>query len=81
MAKYVGRTGYFWHVADLHWDPTYGSLSANSPGVSCGPDAPTGDRLGHYGDYACDSPWTLIDDSIRAMKEIRSDVDFIVWTG
>ncbi|KAK6185873.1 hypothetical protein SNE40_008014 [Patella caerulea] len=65
--------GWFWHASDFHYDFSYWSdqLSCNnevtSPGI--------------YGDYWCDSPWLLIKDSIESMKEIRPDVDFLLWTG
>jgi hypothetical protein len=72
----VADVGYFWHVTDMHWDPTYGDH-----GVSCGSTAPPSEQRGHYGDYACDSPWTLINSSVYAMKRIKSDVDFLIWTG
>ncbi|KAK6185874.1 hypothetical protein SNE40_008015 [Patella caerulea] len=65
--------GWIWHVTDFHYDFSYWSdqFSCNnevtSPGI--------------YGDYWCDSPWLLIKDSIESMKEIRPDVDFLIWTG
>ncbi|XP_050396629.1 acid sphingomyelinase-like phosphodiesterase 3b, partial [Patella vulgata] len=31
--------------------------------------------------YWCDSPWLLINDSIDAMKNVKPDPDFILWTG
>ncbi|XP_032375475.1 acid sphingomyelinase-like phosphodiesterase 3b isoform X1 [Etheostoma spectabile] len=34
-----------------------------------------------FGDYACDSPWFLINSSVYAMKDILPDPDFILWTG
>ena len=70
--------GYFWHVTDLHLDPTY---DTESTAGSCG-DPPDGqDSWGEFGDYLCDSPWMLINSSVHAMREIRSDVDFLIWTG
>ncbi|XP_056619222.1 acid sphingomyelinase-like phosphodiesterase 3b isoform X2 [Triplophysa dalaica] len=74
-------TGHFWHITDLHWDPSYGLGSENSASVC----ASSGDRptpnAGKFGDYLCDSSWALINSSIHAMKDILSDPDFIVWTG
>jgi sphingomyelin phosphodiesterase acid-like 3 len=74
------EVGFFWHITDMHWDPTYAGSTA-SPGVSCGQDAPPSQQLGSFGNYACDSPWKLINESVYAMKEIKPDVDFIIWTG
>ncbi|XP_039973142.1 acid sphingomyelinase-like phosphodiesterase 3b isoform X2 [Xiphias gladius] len=73
-------SGYFWHITDLHWDPTYKLTDA--PELVC---ASSGKRpaakAGKFGDYACDSPLHLINSSVHAMKDILSDPDFIVWTG
>uniref|UniRef100_A0A3B5ATB3 Acid sphingomyelinase-like phosphodiesterase n=1 Tax=Stegastes partitus TaxID=144197 RepID=A0A3B5ATB3_9TELE len=72
--------GNFWHITDLHWDPTY-ELS-NNPELVC---ASSGNRpaagAGKFGDYVCDAPWHLINSSVHAMKNILPDPDFIVWTG
>lgn len=71
-------TGNFWHITDLHWDPTY-DLTSESVCRSSG-DLPT-PHAGKFGDYNCDSPWDLISSSLHAMKNILPDPDFIVWTG
>ncbi|CAL1610330.1 unnamed protein product [Knipowitschia caucasica] len=75
-----GLSGRFWHITDLHWDPTY--KLGNDPGQVC---ASSGNRpasnAGTYGDYVCDSPWELILSSLSAMKAISPDPDFIIWTG
>uniref|UniRef100_A0A3B3ZKD0 Sphingomyelin phosphodiesterase C-terminal domain-containing protein n=1 Tax=Periophthalmus magnuspinnatus TaxID=409849 RepID=A0A3B3ZKD0_9GOBI len=72
--------GRFWHITDLHWDPTY-DLN-NKPNKVC---ASSGNRpvgnAGTFGDYVCDSPWDLISSSLSAMKAISPAPDFIVWTG
>ncbi|XP_069827684.1 acid sphingomyelinase-like phosphodiesterase 3b [Dendropsophus ebraccatus] len=72
--------GYFWHLTDLHLDPNYTVTS--DPGKVC-PSA--GDRpvtdAGEWGNYLCDSPSSLINSSIYAMKTILPDPDFILWTG
>ncbi|KAK7494039.1 hypothetical protein BaRGS_00014697 [Batillaria attramentaria] len=65
--------GHFWHVTDFHYDHTYWSEQ-----LSCNDDVP---QPGVFGDYWCDSPWRLVTDAIEAMTHIRSDVDFLVWTG
>ncbi|XP_046572572.1 acid sphingomyelinase-like phosphodiesterase 3b [Haliotis rubra] len=65
--------GYFWHITDHHYDPTYWSEMR-----SCSDEVPV---RGIYGDYWCDSPWRLVNDSINAMVSIKDDVDFILWTG
>lgn len=74
------HSGSFWHITDLHWDPTY--KLTDSPELVC---ESSGKRpaanAGKYGDYVCDSPWHLINSSMYAMKDILPDPDFIVWTG
>ncbi|KAL6109768.1 smpdl3b [Pungitius sinensis] len=76
----VTLAGNFWHITDLHWDPTY--KVSDDPQRVC---ASSGNRpaanAGAFGDYACDSPWLLINSSVHAMKDILPDPDFIVWTG
>ena len=68
-------TGYFWHITDFHYDFTYHDeqLSCNKESVP--------DNVGMFGDFWCDSPWLLVNSSVRAMADIRSDVDFVLWTG
>uniref|UniRef100_A0A1A9VT24 Calcineurin-like phosphoesterase domain-containing protein n=1 Tax=Glossina austeni TaxID=7395 RepID=A0A1A9VT24_GLOAU len=37
---------------------------------------------GRYGDYLCDSPWSLIESAAEAMKSRQGDnVEFVLWTG
>uniref|UniRef100_A0A672MYP1 Sphingomyelin phosphodiesterase acid like 3B n=1 Tax=Sinocyclocheilus grahami TaxID=75366 RepID=A0A672MYP1_SINGR len=72
--------GYFWHISGLHWDPSYdvGSNSASKCASSGGRPTP---NAGRFGDYSCDSPWTLINSTLSAMRGILPDPDFIIWTG
>ncbi|XP_067093712.1 acid sphingomyelinase-like phosphodiesterase 3b [Osmerus mordax] len=78
--KVLALSGNFWHITDLHWDPTFNLT--DDPGNVC---ASSGKRpassAGIFGDYHCDSPWNLINSSMYAMKDIMPDPDFIVWTG
>ncbi|XP_060573305.1 acid sphingomyelinase-like phosphodiesterase 3a [Ruditapes philippinarum] len=71
----ISDTGYFWHVTDFHYDFTYHGrqLSCNKKNVP--------DNVGQFGDFWCDSPWLLVNSSVRAMADIKSDVDFVLWTG
>lgn len=37
---------------------------------------------GFYGDYLCDSPWSLLETASQAMREKQGDnVEFVLWTG
>lgn len=80
LSKRCFNPGNFWHITDLHLDPTYDQ--SKSPEVVC---ASSGKQpaanAGQFGDYVCDSPWHLINSSVYAMKDILPDPDFIVWTG
>lgn len=38
--------------------------------------------VGLYGDYACDSPWALIESAGKAMRNRQGDnIEFVLWTG
>lgn len=74
-------SGSFWHITDLHWDPTYRLANENSGSVcNSSGNRPT-PQAGTFGHYLCDSPWDLISSSVNAMKDILPDPDFIIWTG
>lgn len=73
-------SGTFWHITDLHWDPTY-KLNDNPELVCASSGKRPADNPGEFGDYVCDSPWSLINSSVYTMKDILPDPDFIIWTG
>nr|XP_057909733.1 acid sphingomyelinase-like phosphodiesterase 3b [Doryrhamphus excisus]XP_057909734.1 acid sphingomyelinase-like phosphodiesterase 3b [Doryrhamphus excisus] len=72
--------GNFWHITDLHWDPSY-SLGDDPFKVCASSGFRPAANAGKFGDHACDSPWNLINSSIYTMRNILPDPDFIVWTG
>ncbi|CAK6959049.1 acid sphingomyelinase-like phosphodiesterase 3b [Scomber scombrus] len=76
----LALSGNFWHITDLHLDPSY-KLTDNPEQVCNSSGNRPAAKAGIYGDYACDSPWQLINSSVYAMKDILPDPDFIVWTG
>ncbi|XP_070571497.1 acid sphingomyelinase-like phosphodiesterase 3b [Ptychodera flava] len=69
--------GYIWHVTDFHYEVNY--TAGDYPESSC--RDLQGETPHYWGDYRCDSPWTLINSSVYAMHKIQSNPDFIVWTG
>ncbi|CAH1274271.1 SMPDL3B [Branchiostoma lanceolatum] len=74
--------GVFWHVTDFHYDFTY--LNGAESGKICDSQTagqPTPNDPGNWGDYLCDAPWRLINNSVYAMKAIEPNPDFIIWTG
>ncbi|XP_069115080.1 acid sphingomyelinase-like phosphodiesterase 3b [Argopecten irradians] len=69
----VADEGWFWHVTDFHYDFSYADLD-----FSCNDDVT---NHGKFGDYWCDAPWQLVQSSVKAMKNFKAEVDFILWTG
>ncbi|CRL00115.1 CLUMA_CG013396, isoform A [Clunio marinus] len=77
------KIGYFWHITDLHFDSAYSTKgdivrscwhTEHHQSTSRAP--------GYYGDYLCDSPWTLLETASQAMREKQGDnVEFVLWTG
>jgi sphingomyelin phosphodiesterase acid-like 3 len=78
-------SGVFWQITDIHYDSNYSHQLL--PGYLChsydGYRGPTNPDIPQpvFGDYNCDSPWTLVVSAVNAMKELQSDPDFILWTG
>jgi hypothetical protein len=38
-------------------------------------------KPGMFGDQWCDSPWRLVEETMTGIKDLKSDVDFMLWTG
>ncbi|KAJ9579676.1 hypothetical protein L9F63_004664, partial [Diploptera punctata] len=37
---------------------------------------------GKFGDYNCDSPWSLVESAAKAMRSKHGDnIEFVLWTG
>ncbi|XP_075163064.1 cyclic GMP-AMP phosphodiesterase SMPDL3A [Haematobia irritans] len=78
--------GYFWHITDLHLDTIYsqdGDVMRSCWHIERQPPPSSSTHSpGRYGDYLCDSPWTLIESAAKAMKTRQGDnVEFVLWTG
>lgn len=78
------KIGYFWHITDLHFDSYYSTKGDITR--SCWPNdrSPSSNtkKPGQFGDYACDSPWSLLESASQAMKSKQGDnVEFVLWTG
>ncbi|CAE1288439.1 SMPDL3 [Acanthosepion pharaonis] len=69
--------GTFWAISDLHHDFTYG---VKKEPESCRSVIPY-TQLGMFGDYDCDTPWIMLNQTIYSMKQLAPDVDFILWMG
>ncbi|XP_058987813.1 uncharacterized protein LOC131806929 [Musca domestica] len=80
------RIGYFWHITDLHLDTIYsteGDVMRSCWRIDRQPPPSSSTHSpGRYGDYLCDSPWSLIESAAKAMKTRQGDnVEFVLWTG
>lgn len=73
-------TGKFWHVTDFHWDVNYTRVGGDAANMCWrNSDIEPESDIGKYGNYACDSPWTLVDSCLNFMNQTTPD--FIIWTG
>ncbi|XP_036104414.1 acid sphingomyelinase-like phosphodiesterase 3a [Molossus molossus] len=70
----------FWHVTDLHLDPTYHitddhtKVCASSKGINASNPGP-------FGDVMCDSPYKLILSAFDFIKNSGQNASFMIWTG
>lgn len=73
-------TGQFWHVTDFHWDLNYTHRGGDAKNMCWDAnDINSTNEVGVFGNYACDSPWTLVQSCLTFMN--RTTPDFIIWTG
>lgn len=49
--------------------------------ASSSPSLPTRPGTSPYGQYGCDSPWSLVEQTFRAAKAIVPNPDFVLVTG
>ncbi|XP_035786018.1 acid sphingomyelinase-like phosphodiesterase 3a [Anopheles albimanus] len=79
------RIGYFWHITDIHLDTYYttkGDIFRSCWLTEHHSNTANAKRPGPYGDYMCDSPWSLLESATQAMKSKQGDnVEFVLWTG
>ncbi|XP_058470328.1 acid sphingomyelinase-like phosphodiesterase 3a [Solea solea] len=73
-------TGRFWHITDLHLDPTY-HLTADPTKVCFSSKGAPTKNAGLFGDFLCDSPYRLIQSAFANMALLTQQQDFIIWTG
>uniref|UniRef100_A0A3P8V1I2 Acid sphingomyelinase-like phosphodiesterase n=1 Tax=Cynoglossus semilaevis TaxID=244447 RepID=A0A3P8V1I2_CYNSE len=70
----------FWHITDLHLDPSY-HLTADPTKVCVSSKGAPVSRAGPFGAFLCDSPYSLIQSAFAHMATLTQGRDFIVWTG
>ncbi|KAK3868599.1 hypothetical protein Pcinc_026034 [Petrolisthes cinctipes] len=73
--------GTFWQITDIHWDHQYSTDGDRAKMCHKNYNPTIASHIGVYGDYLCDSPWPLVRSAIQAMVEIKSNPDFVLWTG
>uniref|UniRef100_H2M4Y6 Acid sphingomyelinase-like phosphodiesterase n=1 Tax=Oryzias latipes TaxID=8090 RepID=H2M4Y6_ORYLA len=78
--NYLSGTGRFWHITDLHLDPTY-HLAPDPTKVCFSSKGVPAAHAGIYGDFLCDSPYSLIQSAFAHMAPLTQPQDFIIWTG
>nr|XP_057913060.1 acid sphingomyelinase-like phosphodiesterase 3a [Doryrhamphus excisus] len=76
----LGATGRFWHITDLHLDPTY-HLAPDPTKVCFSSKGAPAAGAGPFGDFLCDSPYSLIQSAFLHMDRLVRPDDFIIWTG
>ncbi len=76
------------HLTDMHFDPRYleGGWAVCPEIVCCRQDrgiAPNPvDRAGRWGDYRdCGTPWLVIEETVRRIREAHPDASYIYYTG
>lgn len=72
--------GRFWHITDLHLDPTY-HMSPDPTKVCFSSKGVPVTQAGLFGDFLCDSPYSLIQSALAHMVPLTQPLDFIIWTG
>ncbi|XP_022048397.1 acid sphingomyelinase-like phosphodiesterase 3a [Acanthochromis polyacanthus] len=73
-------TGRFWHITDLHLDPSY-HLAPDPTKVCFSSKGFPATHAGMFGDFLCDSPYSLIQSAFTHMATLTQPQDFIIWTG
>ncbi|KAL7388155.1 hypothetical protein ABVT39_008340 [Epinephelus coioides] len=79
-SSHLPGTGRFWHITDLHLDPTYNLAPDPTKVCYSSKGAPAKDA-GLFGDFLCDSPYRLIQSAFMHMATLTQPEDFIIWTG
>ncbi|XP_040821251.1 acid sphingomyelinase-like phosphodiesterase 3a isoform X1 [Ochotona curzoniae] len=72
--------GQFWHVTDLHLDPTY-HITDDHTKVCSSSKGANASNPGPFGDVLCDSPYKLILSAFDFIKKSRQETSFMIWTG
>ncbi|EAT40899.1 AAEL007412-PA [Aedes aegypti] len=70
LIKQMQHKEQYTHPDSGCWANEFSSSSSNTK------------KPGPFGDYMCDSPWSLLESASQAMKSKQGDnVEFVLWTG
>ncbi|XP_010636543.1 acid sphingomyelinase-like phosphodiesterase 3a isoform X1 [Fukomys damarensis] len=72
--------GQFWHVTDLHLDPTY-HVTDDHTKVCNSSKGANASNPGPFGDVLCDAPYRLISSAFDFIKNSGQEASFMIWTG
>ena len=73
----------FIHLSDIHYDPFYNKMISSSSYCRQQVSNSTAKYIAEYGRIGCDSPATLVENFLDAMKNVsqEEDIAFILMTG
>lgn len=78
--SHLSGVGKFWHISDLHLDPTY-HLSDDHTKVCFSSKGVPASNPGPFGDFLCDSPYQLIQSALTHIQQAGLKAQFMIWTG
>ncbi|XP_037541593.1 acid sphingomyelinase-like phosphodiesterase 3a [Nematolebias whitei] len=79
-SSFLSGTGRFWHITDLHLDPSYNQTRDPTKVCFSSKGFPA-THPGVFGDFLCDSPYSLIQSAFTNLAPLTQPQDFIIWTG
>lgn len=68
-------------LTDLHFDEAYSTKGTPRDLCHSNGEASNDSTSGYYGDYACETPLTLLNSTLDAMHTFYPNPDFIFWLG
>jgi hypothetical protein len=74
------KNGTFWQITDIHYDSFY--VKGGDTTQYCHtPENQQSGKAGLFGDYNCETNKQLFISAVKAMAKIKSNPEFILWTG
>ena len=85
--KYNNFQSRILHISDIHLDTQYleGSINTCDDIICCHRENGMAEKVslaaGYYGDYKCDTPTPLLDQTIKFIKNTHPDLKLLLVTG